>query len=437
MPKGLRNIEFSVDGEGLTRFGGLSLFQQFCKSLGLRRFLQRRILWPNHSRKYHPVDLFLIHLYAIAAGLGRIENTQSLQHNGLLPALLGIPEFPHRDTLRTFLLSTTPQSLRSFQRAHDRLRSWALAEVFGLYSATIDMDTTSLRIFGRQMQGGVVGYVPHYSHQRCYNVRLLTEAKTGLSLAGELRPGNTLGTVDATSFVFQGLKNLPSRIASSRIRFRADAGFYDRHLIEPLDERKVEYVMVARATTRLQERLVKVRYHRLKKDWQIGELTYQPIHWQKPHHFIAVRKLKSLLEPPVTLFVMKDYAYHILVSNLGLLPERTWRFYNQRTTQELLIKEFKNHYPMTKIPSRKLLANKMYLELLLWTYDLVHLFKHLCLPARCHPWLVSTIRRELWLIPAQLLRTDNKNRLRLPRLFPHQNIFIHAQRAIRKVRALE
>ncbi len=105
MPKGLRKLTFSVDGDGLTRFAGLVLFQAFCKSLGLRRFLQRRVNWPVLGRKYHLVDLFLTHIVAIAAGIGRIENIRSLKHNGLLPSLLGLPEFPHRDTLRTFLLS--------------------------------------------------------------------------------------------------------------------------------------------------------------------------------------------------------------------------------------------------------------------------------------------------------------------------------------------
>ena len=104
MPKGPRKFHFSFERQGLTRFGGLSLFQSFCKSLGLRHFLQLYARWPDyHHRSYHPADLFLAHLFAIVAGIGRIENTQSLIHNGLIPPLLGLPEFPHRDTLRSFL----------------------------------------------------------------------------------------------------------------------------------------------------------------------------------------------------------------------------------------------------------------------------------------------------------------------------------------------
>jgi len=61
MPKGPRKFHFSFEKTGLTRFGGLSLLQSFCKSLGLRRFLQLYVRWPDyHCRDYHPVDLFLL-----------------------------------------------------------------------------------------------------------------------------------------------------------------------------------------------------------------------------------------------------------------------------------------------------------------------------------------------------------------------------------------
>src|SRR5690349_6763997 len=112
MPKGLRKIQISFDGSGITRFGGLVLFQQFCKSIALRRFLQKRVSWPRYAdRKFHPTDLFLTHLYAKVAGLGRVESLKNLKLNGLLPALLGLPELPHRDTLRSFLWRFSSQDL--------------------------------------------------------------------------------------------------------------------------------------------------------------------------------------------------------------------------------------------------------------------------------------------------------------------------------------
>jgi hypothetical protein len=40
MPKGPGKFHFSFEKTGLTRFGALSIFQSFCKSLRLRRFLE-------------------------------------------------------------------------------------------------------------------------------------------------------------------------------------------------------------------------------------------------------------------------------------------------------------------------------------------------------------------------------------------------------------
>src|SRR5881628_298036 len=151
MPKGPRKFYFTFEKSGLTRFGGLSLFQVFCRSLQIRRFLQVLVRWPDYDyRGYHPADLFLAHVFSIVAGLGRIENTQCLIHNGLVPPLLGLNDFPHRDTLRTFLLRFGPESLRNLQAGHDKLRSELFRRLGLLYSATVDADTTTLITYGSQ-----------------------------------------------------------------------------------------------------------------------------------------------------------------------------------------------------------------------------------------------------------------------------------------------
>src|SRR6266511_3155219 len=191
MPKGPRKFHFSFEKSGLTRFGGLSLFQSFCKSLGLRHFLQLYVRWPKyHHKDYHPADLFLAHLFAIVTGIGRIENTQALIHNGLIPPLLGLPEFPHRDTLRSFLWRFGPNELHALVAAHDRLRQELFFRLGLRYSAIIDADTTALITYGSQ-EGTAVGYVPKRRHsQPSYAPIISSEGKTGLSLAMELRAGN-------------------------------------------------------------------------------------------------------------------------------------------------------------------------------------------------------------------------------------------------------
>jgi hypothetical protein len=440
MPKGPRKFHFSFERSGLTRFGGLSLFQSFCKSLGLRHFLQLYVRWPDYQhRGYHPADLFLAHLFAIVAGIGRIENAQSLIHNGLIPPLLGLPEFPHRDTLRSFLWRFGSQELRSLVAAHDRLRQELFLRLGLLYSAIVDADTTALITYGSQ-EGTAVGYIPKRRHgQASYAPIISSEGRHGLSLGMELRAGNIHASSGAWDFLSLILDKLPSSVASTRTRVRLDGAFYDKNIVESLDEKRLGYVVVARMYRPLKTRMVEARYQEFAQGWEAAQFFYTPLKWKEEHRFVAVRRPITLETEEIQqrLFTFKRYTYHrALVTNLELTPQTVWRFYCDRGFQELLLREFKGSYAMAKIPTRSFWANATYMEMLLWAYDLVLAFQFLCLPGEVQHWNISTLRRELWWLPAEWVRRDNRNLLMLPAKYPRQELFLKIQQAASKVRPL-
>jgi hypothetical protein len=440
MPKGPRKFHFSFAKTGLTRFGGLSLLQSFCKSLGLRRFLQLYVRWPDyHHRQYHPADLFLAHLFAIIAGIGRVESTQSLIHNGLIPPILGLSDFPHRDTLRTFLWRFSPKQLQSLKAAHDRLRHHFFHRLGLLYSAIIDADTTALITYGSQ-EGIAVGYIPKRRHgQASYAPIISSEGKSGLSLGMELRAGNVHPSSGAWDFLESILEKLPSSIAATRTRVRLDGAFYDRKIVESLDARRLGYAVVARMYQPLKNRMVQARYHEFSRGWQAAEFTYTPFNWKAEHRYVAVRRPVALEPEEIQkrLFTFKHYTYHrALVTNLELTPEAVWRLYCDRAFQELLLREFKGAYSMAKIPTRSFCANATYMEMILWAYDLVLAFQFLCLPEEIRHWNISTLRRELWCLPAEWVRKDNRNLLMLPAKYPRQDLFLKIQQVTEEIRPI-
>jgi hypothetical protein len=440
MPKGPRKFHFSFEKRGLTRFGGLSLFQSFCKSLALRRFLQRSVRWPGYDqRRYHPADIFLAHIFSIVAGIGRVENTQCLIHNGLIPPLLGLNDFPHRDTLRTFLLRFGPNELRSLKGAHDRLRTELFPRTGLLYSAIVDADTTPLITYGSQ-EGVARGYIAKRRHtQSSYAPIICSEGRTGLSLGMELRAGNVHAITGTCDFLSGILEKLPSSITATRTRVRLDGAFYDKAIIEPLEQARMGYVVVARMTQPLKRRMVAARYQEFGRGWESAEFTYTPFHWKKAHRFVAVRRPIALESKEIQqrLFTFKHYTYHrALVTNLDLTPAAVWRFYCDRGFQELLLREFKDSYAMAKIPTRSFWANAAYMEMILWAYDLVLAFQILCLPQEVQYWNISTLRRELWWLPAEWVRRDNRNLLIFPARYPRQKLFARIQNTAAKVRRL-
>lgn len=440
MPKGPRKFHFRFERTGLTRFGGLTLFQQFCKSLGLRHFLQLYVRWPDYQhREYHPADLFLAHLFAVVAGIGRIENTQALIHNGLIPPLLGLPNFPHRDTLRSFLWRFGPSTLHSLQAAHDKLRAELFRRLGLLYSAIVDADTTALLTYGAQ-EGTAVGYIPKRRHGKpSYAPLLASEGRRGLSLGLELRAGNVHSSTGAWPFLERILSKLPTSIAATRTRVRLDGAFYDRAIALPLDRERLGYVIVAKMTRPLKQRMVAARYREFASGWEAAEFLYTPFRWNEAHRFVAVRRPIAVEPEDVQrhLFTFRHYTYHrALVTNLELTPPAVWRFYCDRGFQELLLREFKGSYAMAKIPTRSFWANAAYMELILWAYDLVLAFQSLCLPEEVQHWNISTLRRELWWLPAEWVRRDNRNLLVLPARYPRQDLFRRIQQATSKVRPL-
>jgi hypothetical protein len=441
MPKGLRKFRFSFEKTGLTRWGGMSLFAQFCKFLGLRYFLQHYVQWPRyHHKLYHPVDIFLSHIYAIVAGIGRIENTQSLVYNGLIPPILGLPDFPHRDTLRTFLGRFTPGNLVRLQATHDRFRTELTKRLNLLYSAIVDADTTTLMTYGHQ-EGVAVGYIPKRRHGKpSYAPILSSEGRTGLTLGMELRSGNIKATVGAWPFLQQMVEKLPSTIAASRTRLRLDAAFYDKDIIHPLDEEGLGYAIVAKMTKPLKKRMVSARYHEFARGWEAATFSYTPFNWKKEHRFVAIRRPQGF-EPEDTqqrLFTFKRYTYHrtLVTGNLPLSPEAIYRFYCDRAFQELLLREFKHSFSMAQIPTRSFIANATYMEMILWAYDLVLAFQFLCLPKEVQHWNIATLRRELWWLPAEWVKRGNSNILWLPTKYPNQDLFFTVQKAIGKVKPI-
>jgi len=440
MPKGPRKFDFAFEKSGLTRFGGLSLFHSFCRAFAIRHFLQLSVRWPEYDyRDFHPADLFLAHVFSIVAGLGRVENTQCLIHNGLIPPLLGLNEFPHRDTLRSFLLRFGPKPLRSLQAAHDKLRAELFRRLGVVYSATVDADTTTLVTYGSQ-EGVARGYIPKRRHTHSsYAPILSSEGRSGLSLGTELRAGNVHPSVGAAEFLDHILGKLPSSVAASRTRLRLDGAFYNRKIILPLENQGFGYVTVARMSQPLKRRMLAARYHKFALGWEAAEFTYTPFHWKEEHRFVAVRRPAAMepLEIQQRLFTFKHYTYHrALVTNLDLTPPAVWRFYCDRGFQELLLREFKGSYAMSKIPSRSFWANAAYLETILWAYDLVLAFQMLCLPPAVQHWNISTLRRELWWLPAEWVRRGNRNLLVLPEKYSRQDLFAKVQQATARLRPL-
>ena len=316
MPKGLRILHLSLGERNLTHFGGIYLIHQFCKKLRLKWYLQKQVRFPQRSSYYHPVELILAILYALIAGIPRLSKTKILQGNGAFQQIIGLKKFPYASSLRRFLKRINPKTIQSINRVHDHLRLKMFYLPKPRTSLLFDFDSSVLTLYGKFIEGAEVGYNPHKRGARSYHPLLCFEYHSRDFWHGLLRPGNVDTSSGGPEFLKQCLGKVPPGVY--RIRLRADSGFFDHKFIEPLDQEGIGYVIVAKMTRPIRNKVGTLRYYRFKKNWGAAEFFYKPFRWKEPHRFVVIRRpLPEKDSEQLVLFTLKHYSYQIFVTTLS------------------------------------------------------------------------------------------------------------------------
>jgi len=421
MARGPRNLRISFAGSSLTHFGGLILLQRFVQRLGLRSALARAVRFDQRNNRYSSTESLPALLYPIILGLGRIETTHLLRRNGVFQYLTGLPAYPDPQTLRRFLLRLAAAGLDPFLRLHDQLRVTMIQRPPAPASMLFDLDSTVLTVYGRQ-GGAEVGFNPHKRGRPSYLPVLCVEGHTRDCWEASYHPGNTHVASVAVPLLERAFAKLPPGVR--RVRVRADGAFYDHKIVEWLEAHRASYAIVARLTRPLQERVAWARFQPVGREVAVAEFRYEPLGWPGPRRFIAVRR--PVPEAPswqLSLFRLGKFVYQVIVTDLDLAPMNLWRFYNDRAEAEVVIRELKEAYALGKVPSRRWEVNEAYFQLVVFAYNLLNWFRRLCVPPSLQRWSLRTLRHQLLLVPAELVRPQGSPMLKLPQSFPHQNAF--------------
>jgi len=435
MPKGIRILHISVGARNLTHFGGIFFIHQFCKKLRLKWHLQKKVLFHQRSSLYHPVELILAIIYALIVGIHRLSKTKVLQGNGAFQQIVGLKNFPYSSSLRRFLKRVNPKTISDINKVHDHLRLKMFYLPRPRTSILFDLDSSVLTLYGKQIQGARVGYNPHKKGARSYHPLLCFEYHSKDFWHGILRPGDASSSTGSVKFLKDCLAKVPPYVY--RIRLRADAGFFDHKLTEVLEKKSIGYCIVAKMTRPIKNKIAGLHYHHFKEDGAAAEFFYQPHQWKKPHRFVVIRRpLPEKDEDQPTLFTIKRYTYSVFVTNLSLTAEKIFYFYRPRAAIEIIIRELKESFALAKIPTNKFQANQAYFHLLVFAYNIVNWFKRLCLPPRFRNATLETIRTEFLVLPARLVKTDNRNILKLPAEYISKQTMGHIIEKIKKIKPL-
>jgi hypothetical protein len=403
-------VEIAFNHGALTHYGGILFFNEFTRVLQLRRFLTRHLLYPRRNQRYTLSQMMMALVYPVILGLDRLETAAFLRSNGTFQYLTGLQSYPDPQSLRRFLLQAAPEFREQLHRLNDQLLRQFIHLPDHRSRLILDLDSTVVTVFGRQ-EGTAVGYNPRYRGKRSYDPLLCVEANSAFLWDAELRRGDAGTWAGSVELLAGCFLSMPSDIRELRVR--ADAGFGYHPVLEMLEARPAQYAVVARMTASLKRALGGLRYERLNPRWEIAEFEHRASDWLQSRRCIVARRLIEETDPEPTLFTLERYLYRAWFTSLPLTPAGVWHFYDGRAAMETRIRELREDFALRKIPTRAFAANALYLEVVRLAYNLVTAFQRTCLPQEWQSLTLSKLRHQLFWLPGELTRPQNRPTLRL------------------------
>jgi hypothetical protein len=229
--------------------------------------------------------------------------------------------------------------------------------------------------------GGRISYAPKKKGAPTYQPIFTFLAETREYVAGQLHNGDRPSAQKIAAHLNQVFRTLRegaiAGVPQPELRARADSGFYCWLAVQTYRAHGCRFIMVARKTSRLVDRLKAAEWKPSPETLADAEcdFLYQPEGWNEPFRFIALRFLKPPKTQPDTpeqyqLFATSQYLYRVFVTDLEGPVYRLVKFYNGRCASENLIKEANNDAGMSAHPSYRFDMNCNHFQLVMLAYNL-------------------------------------------------------------------
>jgi hypothetical protein len=409
-----RSLGVEISDEKLTSHGGLALVKAFMDQLGVRRLLDQR-LGHQDGLRYRASEILELMIASKAVGDTRLSHVGRFAHDETVRFLFDLSSVPVATTVARLLERLDEDDVRRFEDVHaDLLREHLLK---GRRSITVDIDSTPLPVWGSQ-EGTAKGYCPSRRGARTYHPNLAFDAKTGLALQGELRPGNR-SSIGPAGEIECFLDRLFDRVIPhlEKVRVRMDSGYFGDRTFRWLEARGTQYAISARGVIfpeNLSERIV---WSRPRKGIRYGEFSFGFKKWEQECRFVVRRDERKPSQRRFDGIADTDI---VVVTNLAGRPKSVIDFYNARGTAEQFIAEGKQEWGLGDFVSRKLLPNRVDFGLTLLAMNMVIGYRERVLPLHLRRHRPATIRRLFVNVAARLIQHGRQVCLRFGQALRHR-----------------
>ena len=427
-------IIFGFTEHPITVWAGVILMRLYFEWIGLRKELTEALVGfaKRSNNQIGSVDVMLSWFYGLALGAERFEHFTRYRRDRLLGELLGLERFCSPDTLRRLFLRF---NYREVTEVSERLMRFSLARMRPiLLGHTLDLDSTVLCRYGEQ-EGSLKGYNPTKPGRRSHHplVAFLAEGR-GL-LWATLRSGNSGSANGCVEFLNQALTVLPQGHRIGLVR--ADAGFFEKRLLEYLENRQLPYIIVARLTAVVRKLVIhqipSTAWRVVARGVEVADLEVSLPNWKAvKRRFVLLRQEMS--ERPEArgrrLIQCPGYSYRVMVTSVPYAAEVVSRMYVGRADSENRIKELKEDLSLDTFCLKSFDATDAAFRMGCVLYNLLAQFRETVLPRSWFERRLRAVRDFVLLVGADLVSQGRRVQIRFAMPEPDRPEFLRRLRTM-------
>jgi hypothetical protein len=433
----LSRLETTFDEDNLVPNAGLIAPGALAQKLGIAELVDERVHLPadaagraNGGTKATTV------IGAMLTGADSISDTDVLRA-GAAPEIFDDIRAP--STIGTWLRGFTWATVRQLDAVSRELLARAWQAGLGPDLAddlTVDVDSTICETYGVRKQGARFGY----TKVRGYHPLLATLAGTGEILHSRMRGGNAGSARGAHSFVAETISRIRDAGATGAVTMRADSAFCSRAFINACRNHDVRFSVTTRLLKPIRWTIEEIP----EEDWtpipywmeggaDVAETTYTAFRGTK--HATELRLIVRRVRPSPGTQLALDvvFDYHPFLTDR---PGNTMDLeadHRRHATIELAIRDLKAG-GLAHVPSGKFAANAAWLSLAVMAHNLARW----TLAAAGDHWTratTQTLRDKLVSMPARVVHTARRLKLRAPTNWPWEAAYHRALAAIAAIPA--
>lgn len=427
-------IRFGFTLHPITVWAGVILLRLYFEWIKLREELNGALVRfaKRSNNQIAPAEVMLSWFYGLALGAERFEHFTRYRRDRLLGELLGMKRFSSPDTLRRMFLRF---GYREVTEVSERLMRFSMGRMRPIMLGhTLDLDSTVMCRYGEQ-QGSLKGYNPQKpgrpSHHRL--VAFLAEGRR--LLWATLRSGNSGSANGSVEFLKQALTMLP--VGHKIGLVRADAGFFEKRLLEYLESEGLAYIIVVRLTEVVRKLVVHVisskAWRVVARGVEVADLEVSLPNWKgTQRRFVCLRQ--QISERPQArgkrLIDYPGYTYRVMVTSVPYAAEVVSRMYGGRADSENRIKELKEDLSLDTFCLKSFEATDAAFRMGGVLYNLLADFRETVLPRAWFEKRLRAVRDFVFLVGADLISQGRRVQIRFAMPQPDRQEFLRRLRTI-------